>query len=54
MSENGQTTKTIELPATITVRDLADSIEASPIDIIKTLMANGVMVSMVTTHWDIC
>ena len=46
MSENGQTMKTIELPATITVRDLADSIEASPIDIIKILMANGVMANI--------
>jgi translation initiation factor IF-2 len=45
MSSNGNT-KTVELPATITVRELAQSIHASPIDIIKTLMANGVMANI--------
>ncbi|HLE52079.1 MAG TPA: translation initiation factor IF-2 [Anaerolineales bacterium] len=44
MSENGH--KIIELPASITVRELALSIEASPIDVIKTLMANGVMANI--------
>lgn len=44
MSENGH--KKIELPASITVRELALSIEASPIDVIKTLMANGVMANI--------
>ncbi len=46
MSENGRNTKTIELPATITVRGLAQVIEASPIEVIKTLMANGVMANI--------
>lgn len=46
MSENGHSEHTIELPATLTVRDLADSIEASPIEVIKTLMANGVMANI--------
>jgi translation initiation factor IF-2 len=46
MSENGRNTKTIELPATITVRELAQVIEASPIEVIKTLMANGVMANI--------
>jgi translation initiation factor IF-2 len=45
MGENGQN-KSIELPPTITVRELADSIEASPIEVIKTLMANGVMANI--------
>ena len=38
--------KTIELPASTTVRDLADMINISPIDIIKVLMANGVMANI--------
>ncbi len=38
--------KTIELPASTTVRDLADMINTSPIDIIKVLMANGVMANI--------
>jgi len=45
MSENGKA-KHIELPANITVRELAQSISASPIDVIKTLMANGVMANI--------
>jgi translation initiation factor IF-2 len=44
MSENGQ--KMIELPSVVTIRDLAELIEASPIDIIKQLMANGVMANI--------
>ncbi|MBA4398430.1 MAG: translation initiation factor IF-2 [Chloroflexi bacterium] len=44
MSENGS--KTIELPGSITVRDLAQRMEASPIQIIKILMANGVMANI--------
>lgn len=46
MSDNGQQTKLIELPPTITVRDLARSIQSSPIEIIKNLMANGVMANI--------
>ncbi len=45
MSGNGQT-KRIELPLSITVRDLAQVLNASPIDIIKLLMANGVMATI--------
>jgi translation initiation factor IF-2 len=45
MSDNGHL-KTIELPASITVRELAQAIQASPIDIIKTLMTNGVMANI--------
>ena len=44
MSENGQ--KIIEIPSVVTIRDLAVMIEASPIDIIKQLMANGVMANI--------
>jgi translation initiation factor IF-2 len=46
MSENGLRAKTIELPPTITVRELARTIETSPIEIIKSLMANGVMANI--------
>ncbi len=46
MSESGQKTKTIELPISITVRELAQSINASPIDVIRTLMTNGVMANI--------
>ncbi len=45
MGNNGQE-KVIELPANITVRDLAESMDASPIEIIKTLMSNGVMANI--------
>ena len=46
MSENEQEVKQVELPITITVRDLAQSLEASPIEVIKTLMANGMMANI--------
>lgn len=45
MSEN-RNMKTIEIPASITVRDLAGRIKSSPIEIIKKLMANGVMANI--------
>ena len=45
MSENGHS-KTIELPPVITVRELAQMIKASPIEIIKSLMMNGVMANI--------
>ncbi len=44
MSENG--VKIVEIPSTVTVRDLASMIGASPIDVIKQLMANGVMANI--------
>lgn len=44
MSE--KTTKTIDLPSVTTVRDLANKIETSPIQVIKVLMANGVMANI--------
>jgi len=42
--ENGP--KTIELAETVTVRDLSEMIDVSPIEIIKQLMANGVMANI--------
>ncbi|MCB2209610.1 translation initiation factor IF-2 [bacterium] len=44
MSDNDN--KQIILPISISVRDLADAMSASPIDVIKVLMANGVMASI--------
>jgi translation initiation factor IF-2 len=44
MSENGR--KKIELPNTITVRELALKMESSPIQVIKILMTNGVMANI--------
>ncbi|HCE16768.1 MAG TPA: translation initiation factor IF-2 [Anaerolinea thermolimosa] len=44
MSDNGS--KKIELPLTITVRELAQRMEASPIQVIKILMTNGVMANI--------
>jgi translation initiation factor IF-2 len=44
MSDNGL--KTIELPGNITVRDLAEKMSASPIQVIKILMSNGVMANI--------
>ncbi len=44
MSENGR--KVVELPNVLTVRQLATLINASPIDIIKQLMSNGVMANI--------
>ncbi|MBN2548344.1 MAG: translation initiation factor IF-2 [Anaerolineales bacterium] len=46
MSDNGSHLKTIELPPAITVRELAQIIGSSPIEIIKNLMANGVMANI--------
>jgi translation initiation factor IF-2 len=38
--------KSVELPPTITVRALAEKIQASPIDLIKQFIANGVMANI--------
>jgi len=43
MSNNGNK---IELPSSIVIRDLAQKIEKSPIDLIKKLMSNGVMATI--------
>jgi len=44
MSENGR--KKIELPSSITVRELAAKVQSSPIQVIKILMSNGVMANI--------
>ena len=44
MNENGH--EKIALPGTITVRELAQKIKTSPIQVIKILMANGVMANI--------
>ncbi len=46
MSDNGRNNKTIVLSQTVTVRDLARAMETSPIEVIKNLMANGVMANI--------
>ena len=46
MSDNGNNTKKIEISTSITVRDLAQIMQTSPIDVIKALMSNGVMASI--------
>jgi len=43
MSDNG---KRIELPVSIVIRDLAQAVGKSPIDLIKKLMSNGVMATI--------
>lgn len=45
-NNNGQKMKNIILPTVVTVRELAQQLEASPIEIIKILMANGVMANI--------
>ena len=42
----GNETKTIQLPYSLTVRDLAGQLNSSPVQVIKILMANGVMASI--------
>jgi translation initiation factor IF-2 len=46
MADKVKETKSIELPANTTVRDLAEKLNISPIDIIKVLMSNGVMANI--------
>jgi len=46
MSASENESKTIILPPGITVRDLSEKLNTSPIDVIKTLMANGVMANI--------
>lgn len=44
--QEAKESKSIQLPASLTVRDLAETMDASPIEVIKTLMANGVMANI--------
>lgn len=46
MSDNGHNSKRIEVSSSITVRELAQIMQTSPIDVIKALMSNGVMASI--------
>lgn len=46
MSDNGNGRKVIEVPNSLTVRQLAELIKASPIEIIKQLMSNGFMANI--------
>jgi translation initiation factor IF-2 len=46
MSDNGNNSKKIEISTSITVRELAQIMQTSPIDVIKVLMSNGVMASI--------
>jgi translation initiation factor IF-2 len=46
MSDNSHNSKKIEISSSITVRDLAQVMQTSPIDVIKALMSNGVMASI--------
>lgn len=41
-----KTNVTVELPVSLTVRDLAGKLKASPIQVIKVLMSNGVMANI--------
>jgi translation initiation factor IF-2 len=45
-ADNGSQSKQIEVPPSITVRDLADLMDISPIEIIKVLMGNGIMANI--------
>ncbi len=45
-SEPGDGVKSIEIPRTLTVKDLSDLVGMSPIEVIKELIKNGVMASI--------
>jgi len=46
MSDTGQKENVVKLPASISIRELAQALKASPIEVIKILMSNGVMASI--------
>jgi translation initiation factor IF-2 len=46
MSDKIQNSKRIELPTSLTVREFAQVINTSPINVIRTLMSNGVMANI--------
>src|SRR3990172_1034473 len=46
MSDTGQIENVVKLPASISIRELAQALKASPIEVIKILMSNGVMASI--------
>lgn len=46
MAESSKTSMVVEIPSTLSVRDLATRVKVSPINIIRELMNNGVMASI--------
>ena len=46
MAEQTKQRKTVEIPATIAVRELADRLSISPIELLKALIANGIMAAI--------
>jgi len=46
MSDTGQIENVVKLPASISIRELAQALKASPIEVIKILMSNGVMATI--------
>jgi translation initiation factor IF-2 len=46
MAEQVNERKVVEIPQTIAVRDLADRLELSPVELLKALIANGIMASI--------
>lgn len=45
-TDQGKPSKRVEVPPTITVRDLAALMKVSPIDVIRVLMSNGIMANI--------
>ena len=45
-AQDGNQPDRIEVPPTISVRDLADKMSISPIELIKVLMSNGIMANI--------
>ena len=46
MAENVEERKVVEIPQTIPVRELAERLELSPVELLKALIANGIMASI--------
>ena len=49
MTTQGRTSRTLQIPRTLTVRELAELLGDTPVTIIKTLMVNGVMADVSKT-----
>ena len=49
MTTQERTSRTLQIPRTLTVRELADLLGDTPVTIIKTLMVNGVMADVSKT-----
>ena len=46
MTTDASTTRTIEIPRVLSVKELADLMGVSPVEVIKELMKNGVMAAI--------